>query len=254
MDQHTTPAAVLSRLRTATSPRLVWYGPDGRIELSGRVFDNWVAKTSNFLIEELDASPGTRVALDLPVHWKSLAWAMACWQVGAVLAPATGAPAGGRAAGAGTLPDVVVSSTGREPVEPPAVLVAVALGPLALRWPDPLPPGAVDYAAEVRSYADYFADAVEQDASTVLFDGAGSGPAQGPLTVAGLHRLYSAAAPAGVVLLGADTTLPRALAAALTVWGGDGTLVLVHPEVAVTQGLLDGERVEARASFAADAG
>ena len=37
---------LLSTLRTsqATSPALVWYGPEAeRIELSGRVLDNWVA-------------------------------------------------------------------------------------------------------------------------------------------------------------------------------------------------------------------
>ncbi|WP_294563530.1 TIGR03089 family protein [uncultured Arthrobacter sp.] len=254
MDQHALPTAVLSRLREATSPRLVWYGPDGRIELSGRVFDNWVAKTANLLVEELDAEAGTRVELDLPVHWKSLVWALACWQVGAVLVPPSAPPGAdpGPAAGA----DLVVTSAERE-VAPPAVQVAVALGALALRWPAPLPAGAVDYAAEVRSYGDYFADAVAQDASTVLFDGAGpdgAGPAD-PLTVAGLNRLYAAAPePTGVVLLGADTSLSRALAAALAVWSVDGTLVVVHPEVPITQSLLDGERVGARAAFAPDAG
>jgi uncharacterized protein (TIGR03089 family) len=255
MDHHLLPTAVLSRLREATSPRLVWYGPDGRIELSGRVFDNWVAKTANLLVEELDAGTGTRVELDLPVHWKSLVWALACWQVGAVLAPTPAPP--GTGPGPASAVDLVVTSAERE-VVPPAVQVAVALGALALRWPAPLPAGAVDYAAEVRSYGDYFADAVTQDASTVLFDGAGpdrSGTAPDALTVAGLNRLYTAAPePSGVVLLGADTSLPRALAAALAVWSVDGTLVVVHPEVAVTQSLLDGERVGARAAFTADAG
>ncbi|WP_159615691.1 TIGR03089 family protein [Arthrobacter zhaoguopingii] len=254
MDQHPLPTAVLSRLREATSPRLVWYGPDGRIELSGRVFDNWVAKTANLLVEELDAEAGMRVELDLPVHWKSLVWALACWQVGAVLVPASAPP--GTDPGPGSGADLVVTSAERE-VAPPAVQVAVALGALALGWPAPLPAGAVDYAAEVRSYGDYFADAVAQDPSTVLFDGAGAdsaGPA-GPLTVAGLSRLYAAVPePSGVVLLGADTSLPRALAAALAVWSVDGTLVVVHPEVPLTQSLLDGERVGARAAFAADAG
>ncbi len=43
----------------STSPRLTWYGPDAeRVELSGRVLDNWVAKTSNLFQDELDAEPG----------------------------------------------------------------------------------------------------------------------------------------------------------------------------------------------------
>ena len=45
----------------STSPRLTWYGPDSeRVEFSGRVLDNWVAKTSNLLQDELDAEPGMR--------------------------------------------------------------------------------------------------------------------------------------------------------------------------------------------------
>jgi uncharacterized protein (TIGR03089 family) len=265
MDKLPTPASVLLRLRgvSASSPRLVWYGPDGRIELSGRVFDNWVAKTSNFLVDELDASRGTRVELDLPVHWKSLAWAMACWQVGAVITP-------GVHPTQGLVPaepaDVVVTSAERGPVAPPAVLVQVALGSLALRWPSALPQGAVDYAAEVRSHGDVFTDAAAQDARTVLFEstgpadlpagaGAAGQPAGGGLTLEGLLSLYSGTPePSGVVLLEAGASLRHALAAALSVWGVDGTLVLVHPEVPVTQALLDGERVGARAAFAPEAG
>jgi len=67
----------------ATSPRLTWYGPDSeRVELSGRVLDNWVAKTSNLLQDELDAEPGMRLNLDLPAHWKSMIWALAAWLLG----------------------------------------------------------------------------------------------------------------------------------------------------------------------------
>src|SRR5213595_2296246 len=67
----------------ATSPRLTWYGPDSeRVELSGRVLDNWVAKTSNLLQDELDAEPGMSLRVDLPAHWKSFVWALAGWQLG----------------------------------------------------------------------------------------------------------------------------------------------------------------------------
>src|ERR671920_2313620 len=82
----TTPAIdLMANLRSghSTSPRLTWYGPDGeRVELSGRVLDNWVAKTSNLLQDELDAAPGMRLRLDLPAHWKSMIWALAAWQLG----------------------------------------------------------------------------------------------------------------------------------------------------------------------------
>lgn len=246
MDKLPTPAAVLSHLRGASSssPRLVWYGPDGRIELSGRVFDNWVAKTANLLVDELDAAAGSRIGLDLPVHWKSLVWAFAGWQVGAVIVDG---PPGGSAGTPEVQPDIVVTAVERGPVEPPAVLVAVALGALAMRWPGALPAGAVDYAAEVRSHGDAFNDGVSQSGGTVLMATGGE-----TLTVEGLHRLSTAAPePRSVVLLEPGTTLPNALAAALAVWAADGTLILADPEVPVTQGMIDGERVTARMSFPA---
>lgn len=255
MDSIPTPAAVLSHLRgvSASSPRLVWYGPDGRIELSGKVFDNWVAKTANLLVDELDAAPGTRIELDLPVHWKSLVWALASWQVGAVVVPGGFGPTDSTPESRPeSAPDIVVRAVEGGAVEPPAVLVVVALGALAMRWTGALPAGAVDYAAEVRSHGDIFADVAPQDRGTVLF-AAGSAP-QGaePLTVEALQGMSTAApGPQAVVLLEAETTLPNALAAAFAVWAADGTLILVHPEVTVTQSLLDGERVTARMSFAA---
>src|SRR5688572_8303068 len=62
-------------------PRLTWYGPDGeRVELSGAVLENWVTKTTNLLVEELDAAPGSRVVLDLPPHWRTVLWALATWR------------------------------------------------------------------------------------------------------------------------------------------------------------------------------
>ena len=38
----------------------------GGTELSGRVLENWVAKTANLLVEELDAAPGSTIALRAP--------------------------------------------------------------------------------------------------------------------------------------------------------------------------------------------
>ena len=42
------------------SPLFTYYDPGGgeRIELSGVSFANWVDKTSNLLVEELDVQPG----------------------------------------------------------------------------------------------------------------------------------------------------------------------------------------------------
>src|SRR5688572_18938796 len=82
------PSHVADLLRLITRdpgrPRLTWYGDDGeRVELSGAVLENWVNKTTNLLVEEFDAEPGTRVVIDLPVHWRTVVWALAVWRVGA---------------------------------------------------------------------------------------------------------------------------------------------------------------------------
>src|SRR6478735_12415380 len=53
-----------------------------RTELSLTTFDNWVAKTSNLMVDGLGLQPGARVALLLPLHWQSTVWLAACWSVG----------------------------------------------------------------------------------------------------------------------------------------------------------------------------
>lgn len=127
-------------------PRVTWYGPaqgpgaGERIELSARVLVNWVAKTANLLVDELDAGPGSRVALDLPPHWKQVVWALGVWSVG------------GEVVAADDEPDVLVSSRadGRDGPS----LVAVALPSLARRY-EPEPPAAwLDWAAEVAGFDD----------------------------------------------------------------------------------------------------
>lgn len=239
MDTSTAVPQLMRQLRTTnpSAPRLIWYGPGSeRIELSGRVLDNWVAKTSNLLVDELDAEPGTRVDLQLPGHWKTLVWTLACWQVGAV--PVDGATGTERPV------DIVVSSSESAAADSPdQLLVLVALGALDLKWAGTLPAGAVDYAAEVRSYGDEFVDlpsygpdqtAVEQDAGdvgmTVLFDRAAA----------------CGWTSAGVLLVPADLPLETMLAAAVHCWTTGGTLIVTHPAVELSEQLFTSERVTDR--------
>jgi uncharacterized protein (TIGR03089 family) len=249
-----TPAGILARLRSvnSSSPRLVWHGRDGRIELSGRVFDNWVAKSSNLLVDELDAADGTHVEFDLPVHWKSVALAFACWQVGAVtvlqdgVLPDPASPVSPASPGHLQGPDIVLSSREGADVAPPRLLVCVALGSLALRWDGPLPRGAVDFAAEVRSHGDvYLGEPAHAGDAPLVHTGGRSLAAE---DLAGLVTLPSDgdSGDAPTLLLEPGTDLLRALAAALTVWQQDGTLVLVEEGVPVTDRLLAGERVTGR--------
>ena len=215
----------------ATSPRLTWYGPDAeRVELSGRVLDNWVAKTSNLLQDELDAEPGTRLRLDLPAHWKSVILALAAWQLGMEVVfgdagaelLATADPAPGAAQGAFD------------------AVVAVALPALAMRWPGELPTGVVDYAAEVRSHGDVFMAHVDPEGSRrAVLDAAGAEHTHG-----GLLDGFAAVHDDGVrLLVPAGEGLESALAQSLGAWRSDGSVVLVHPDVVVTEKLLADERV-----------
>ncbi|MFC6258289.1 TIGR03089 family protein, partial [Kocuria oceani] len=92
-----TPTSVprlVDKLRRSSHPALIWYGQDGeRVELSGRVLDNWAAKTANLWVDELDLQAGDVVALGDEVHWRGLAVALGTWTMGAGLRPVD--PSGG---------------------------------------------------------------------------------------------------------------------------------------------------------------
>lgn len=219
------------RAGAATSPRLTWYGPEGeRIELSGRVLDNWVAKTSNLLQDELDAGPGTRLRLDLPAHWKSLVLALAAWQLGMeVVLDASEA-------------DLVATADPGPAAAQGAfdAVLAVALPALAMRWPGTLPSGAVDYAAEVRSHGDVFLPHAEPEANRPALVAAGA-----VYTHAALLDGFAAPQDEALrLLVAAGDGLEAALARSLGVWKNAGSVVLVHPDIEVTDRLLGAERVD----------
>ncbi|MCU1632958.1 MAG: hypothetical protein JWM61_1610 [Micrococcaceae bacterium] len=247
-----TPAGILAHMRSvnASSPRLVWHGADGRIELSGRVFDNWVAKGANLLVDELDASDETAVAFDLPVHWKTLALAFACWQVGAVVIldrDPDDRDGGGGAADVIGGADIILSSRAVPGIEPPRLLVCVALGSLAMRWDGPLPQGAIDFAAEVRSHGDVFFGSAADSGDAPLVSVGGR-------LVTGAELLDSVTLPAAggasahpaTVLLEPGSGPLRALAVAMAVWQDEGTLVIVDEGVPVTESMMAGERITCR--------
>ncbi|WP_273654171.1 TIGR03089 family protein [Cellulomonas fimi] len=159
------PGATIADLLTLVTrnpgrPRLTWYGADGeRVELSGAVLENWVNKTTNLLVEEFDAAPGTRVALDLPPHWRTLVWAMATWRCGACVVLD------------GDEHDVL--ATHRPAPETRGDVVAVALAALARRFDGPLPGGAVDAASAVMTYGDVVGWAPPVDRAAPALDVAG---------------------------------------------------------------------------------
>ncbi|WP_334171338.1 TIGR03089 family protein [Sinomonas sp.] len=226
-----TVTTILHRLRggNSSAPRLTWYGPDGeRVELSGRVLDNWAAKTSNLLVEEFDTERGTRFRLDLPPHWKSAIIALGGWQAGAVLVDG---PA-----------DLVFSAEpgGREGTAS-EVRIVVALGALDLAYRGELAAGEVDYAALVRQFADSFEPfdppAADDDAADLRGE---------RLTQSGLlERVAEAFEPGARVLIDAGRPLHEVLATLLGVWAADGSAVLRHPDVEDSPKLRATERITA---------
>jgi uncharacterized protein (TIGR03089 family) len=154
-------------------PRLTWYGPDDeRVEFSAKVLDNWVAKTANLLVDELDAGPGTVVAIDLPPHWRTVVWLLATWSTGAaVRVVPTGQPP---SAGADVL---VTAGPAAVAACPPGVrTVAVTLPALATSYDDDLPEDVLDYAREVRGYGDVFVPFVTPAPGDAAFEAPGHAP------------------------------------------------------------------------------
>jgi uncharacterized protein (TIGR03089 family) len=110
-----------------------------RVELSTVTTANWVAKTSNFLVDELEAEPGTRIRLGLPSHWLRIVWILSAWNVGGVVVDRDA--------------DIGVSGPELEADEP--LKVAASLRPLGARFATP-PPGFLDLGAEVPGHGDHF--------------------------------------------------------------------------------------------------
>jgi uncharacterized protein (TIGR03089 family) len=240
-----TPADLLDALLASDPgrPRVTWYddaaGPTRgeRIELSGKVLANWAAKGANLLVDELDVEPGDVVTLDLPAHWRLLAWALAGWRAGAVVRLADPS---------GRLHPSEVLVTHRPRAEPlPGVRhqVAVALPGLARVWPGPtLPPGTVDAAADGQTQPDRF-DAVQvpapQDPALDL-GGGQPDPAGSRRTGSDLIRLVRGrAADLGwpdrarvlVTSRAADPSPAEPLLTVLAAWSVDGSVVLVREAV-----------------------
>lgn len=223
----TTPAEVLDRLLRSdpARPRVTYYDDAGhgasgeRVELSARVLANWVNKAGNALQDDLDAGPGTTVALCLPTHWRAFYWALAVWAVGAtVVLPRSTTEALLTAADA----DVVVTADPALAAAASARPVLVSLPMLARRHPD-APGGAMDEARELATYADVL-DVLAPPAPDDVALRVGRGGEQTAYRSIVVPRQEWGAAPR-VHLWGA---LPRMLVDALSAWALDGSVVLVR--------------------------
>ncbi|MGN7703177.1 TIGR03089 family protein [Cellulosimicrobium sp. 22601] len=227
-DDRPTHVADLLRLLTRDPgrPRLTWYGDDGeRVELSGAVLENWVNKTTNLLVEEFDAGPGTRVVLDLPVHWRTVVWALAAWRVGTtvVLAPVEddAMPDDGT-----TRPDVVVTTRPDRWTGTRAEFVAVTLPALARRYDGDLPAGAIDAASAVMTYGDQLGWAPGIDPGAAALD-------DGTSATTHAAMFSSPTAPRGTrETVDGRRGISGVLARLVALWSADGSAVVLAPDVA----------------------
>jgi uncharacterized protein (TIGR03089 family) len=110
-----------------------------RVELSTTTTANWVAKTSNFLVDELEAGPGTRLRIGLPSHWLTMVWILSSWNVGAEVVDH----------------DASIGVSGPELEADEEHRLAASLRPLGGRFVQP-PIGFVDLGAEVPGHGDHF--------------------------------------------------------------------------------------------------
>jgi uncharacterized protein (TIGR03089 family) len=250
-----TPPDLLAALvaADATRPRLTWYDDaDGetrgeRIELSGRVLANWVAKAANLLTDELGIERGDVVALDLPVHWRAVYWALAAWRVGAVVS------VDGGSAGAATAAAVVTADPAGAAASAGGQVVAISLPALARRWSGgangtlALPTGAVDEAADLSSQPDVFEPVDPPDADDAALRVPGRAVTAGQLVAEARSVAAKGDWSAGSRVAVAPTSgdaLGQALFGVLAAWTVDGSAVLVRePDPALVASRWSAERV-----------
>lgn len=141
--------------QTGPNPVLAWYGEASRIELSGHVLANWVIKAIGHLHDEIALSPGDRLVLDLPPHWKRLVLALAAWSLGAEVSWRDRGASVGDMALLDLSPQVVATDRPDSELAGNAdevlALQAVSLAP---RYDGELPALVHDWLSEVRGSSD----------------------------------------------------------------------------------------------------
>jgi len=193
-------------------PRITCYddtpGPTSgeRIELSAKVLANWANKAANALQEEWDLGPGSTVRLALPPHWRTLYWALATWSIGATVV-------------LDDEPTDLLVTDERSRLEDSTPAVLVTLAGLARSAPDAVPPGAMDEARELSTYADQFAAWDEPAPNDPALRAGGEDTAYGAVVP---QRDW----PRGVRLHTPTSDTSALLADALGAWALDGSLVL----------------------------
>jgi uncharacterized protein (TIGR03089 family) len=196
-----------------------------RVELSAATLRNWAAKAANWLVDEYDVEPGTRVAVLLPAHWQTAGVLLGAWWCGAEV---VGEPADAALA--------FVPPAGAAPGA--AVVAAVSLDPMGRDLGADVPEGMVDYVAEARVHGDDFLALNQVTPDTPCLAGS---------TVESvLAAARARAVPRGArVLSTLDWTVPDGVLAFLGVLAAEGSLVQVtNPDPARLAKYRESERTD----------
>ena len=126
----------------------IWAGGE-RAELSVRTFENNVAKAANLLQDEIESGPGSRILLQLPLHWQHSVWLTA----GALVGTQITTLAGPHDSDVELLAAFVDGEHADQGFDFPTYVVS--LHPLGLPI-GAVPTGTVDLAREARSFSDVF--------------------------------------------------------------------------------------------------
>lgn len=223
---HSSAAPISARLLRAleqrgTSPALIWYGEDGRTELSGHVLANWLQKNVNFLRDELYAEDGTSLVIAMPPHWKRLVMALCGWLIG--LDTRVAEPSGTLADLDATI--LTTDSPELDGAEDAEELVLLEPVSLALRFSGEVPPLAHDWLPSVRGHGDALSAPVT----------AWSGPGGTEITSAAAE-LSTLEGPAALETIDGDDA-----ARAIAVWLAGGCVIA--PASALSDADRDGEGV-----------
>jgi uncharacterized protein (TIGR03089 family) len=177
-----------------------------RVELSVATMANWAAKTANWLTEEFDIEPGSKVAVRLPAHWQTAGVLLGAWWAGGYVTTST------------EQADIAFTTVDDEAPGAHAHAV-VSLDPMGMGLRGPAPGDALDYISESRIFGDeYFPLVKVSDAD----------PAIGEMTVADVVAAAKAQATSERVMSTLDWTFPGGvIAGLLAILAGGGSLVQV---------------------------
>ncbi|WP_129659625.1 TIGR03089 family protein [Rothia halotolerans] len=230
-------------LAASSGPALIWYAPGGeRVELTGRVVENWTAKSANLLAEELDAEPGSALRLAAAPHWRSVVLALGALRAGCRLVT-----------GGGEAPDLWAGFEPGPGMEEAGTALLMARGALAMSYDGAaeLPAGTLDFAREVRGQGDVFLpfEPVPPE-SPAAQDGDDVVTQSEWLERVGEHAGAAASREGGLALAVGDEELgAEELARCAGVMRAGRSVVLIHPEVAGDRPALERILAEERASL-----